>query len=610
MKDRATPASARPRRLLWHRGRLRTLRLICLAISAVLACGAVGLGAAPPAGAAPSAVSLVPVSGSGSTWVGNAMNNWTTGAYKYGIRVSYSAVGSTQGRNDFRSGVADFGASEIPYGVKDGNYDDPAPTNRGFAYIPDAAGGTTFMYHLNINGRQVTNLRLSGAVVAGIFTNKITMWNDPRIKADNPALNLPALKIVPVVRSDGSGATADFTQWMIATEGSYWTAYCALTGRSPCTQTSSYPVPSGNTTMHALSGDANVANYVAQASSNGAIGYVEFSYAINSGFPVAKLLNKAGYYTEPTPGHVAVSLLAARLHDNPNDLNTYLTEDLSGVYSNPDRRTYELSAYSYLIIPTDLRPANSMNANKGYTIGQFGQYVLCTGQKNVDSEGYSALPINLVEKGFDQLRRIPGSNVQATDTAAIAGCHNPTFSTNGANTLAVTDPYPPACDHIGKTQCATATGGAPGSGGAFGSSKNNPAGPGGSAAGGGANGAGGANGRAGGTTPGTGGGSGPGGAGGGAAANGSQAQACDPNTGVCGAGASGASSLGYGAQPNDSPINLAASNGDGEQVLLMSLSGALLFSLSIAPPLIAQAARRRRRRLGIDAFYRRGDDLR
>src|SRR5262249_24341926 len=154
-------------------------------------------------------------------------------------------------------------------------------------------------------------LRLSGENIARIFTGVLTRWNDPAIAADNPGLRLPAIKIVPVVRSDGSGSTAQFTQWMIATQGRYWTDYCRKVGRDPCTQTAAYPVLSGSG-MVGQSRDLGVSGYVAQASAVGAIGYVEYSYAIQAGFPVAKVLNVAGYYTEPTAGHVAVSLLRAK----------------------------------------------------------------------------------------------------------------------------------------------------------------------------------------------------------------------------------------------------------------------------------------------------------
>src|SRR5262249_22301802 len=144
-----------------------------------------------------SAAVFVPISGAGSTWSYNAIHAWSVSMAAAGIPVSYSSVGSTAGRSEFAAGVVDWAASEIPYGVRDGTNFDPPP-NRGYAYMPDTAGGTAFMYNLSVGGQRVTNLRLSGASIAGIFTNQITMWNDPKIAADNPGLNLPAIRIIPV----------------------------------------------------------------------------------------------------------------------------------------------------------------------------------------------------------------------------------------------------------------------------------------------------------------------------------------------------------------------------------------------------------------------------
>ena len=95
-----------------------------------------------------------------------------------------------------------------------------------------------------------------------------------------------------------------------------------------------------------------------------------------------------------------------------------------------------------------------MTTDKGYTIGTFGSYALCLGQSQVDVLGYSALPINLVQDGFAQLAEDPGVDSPAESSTAIAQCNNPTFSTNGTNTLADNDPQPLACDKQGTTQCA------------------------------------------------------------------------------------------------------------------------------------------------------------
>ena len=442
-------------------------RLMTVAGAGLTALCVVVLAPAPPAFAA----SFVPVSGAGSTWSYNAIHDWITSTAQYGAVVNYADVGSTAGRTDFAQGTVDFAASEVPYGVQDGNNSNPPP-QRGYAYIPDTGGGVAFMYNLHIGGQQVTNLRLSGATVAGIFTGQITMWNDPKIAADNPGLTLPAEQIVPVVRSDGSGATWELTQWMMATQGSSWTAYCAAVGRSPCTATTTYPVLPGSA-MVGQAGDLGVSGYVSQAQAEGAIGYTEYSFAQETGFPVAKVLNAAGYYTAPTPQNVGVSLLKAQVDLNFSD-PLYGTEELSQVYTDNDPRTYELSYYSYLIVPTD--SSNGFSSDKGYTLGFFAQYLLCQGQQDVDKLGYAALPINLVEEGYQQLQQVPGAILPASMTAFIASCNNPTFAVNGTNTLPNTAPMPPACDQQGPTQCAptTSTGGPVGTEVVLSSSANEP----------------------------------------------------------------------------------------------------------------------------------------
>jgi ABC-type phosphate transport system substrate-binding protein len=404
------------------------------------------LTAAPPAFAA----SYVPIAGAGSTGAFPAIDQWIADIAQFGLNVNYIDDGSSTGRSQFAAGVVDWAQSDIPYGLQDGSNVDTPPT-RGYAYMPDLAEGLAFVYNLHIGSVQVTNLRLSGATIAGIFTNKITMWNDPAIAADNPGLALPAERIVPVVRSDGSGATSVFTQWMLATQPSYWNAYCAVVGSSPCTQTSSYPVEPG-TDMVAQPGDVGVAGYVTQPEAEGAIGYVANTYALETGFPVANVLNAAGYYTAPTFENIAVSLLQAQFDMNPSDA-LYLTANLSGVYTDTDPRNYELSYYSYMILPTDT--SDGFTSDEGYSLGAFGSYLLCQGQQQVDFLGYSALPISLVEAGYAQLQKIPGN--QVTAPTSLQQCDNPTYTTNGTNALANNDPMPPACDQQGPTQCLPAS---------------------------------------------------------------------------------------------------------------------------------------------------------
>ena len=429
--------------------RRQALRILAAVTVVTATCA---FGAPRPAVAA---TDYYPISGAGSTWSQNALNQWIKDVSQYGMRVNYAGTGSSDGRQEFINGTVDFAASDIPFQLTPDDGSAPEnPVAGSYAYMPITAGGTVFMYNLTIGGQRVTNLRLSGENITKIFTGVITTWNDPAIALDNPGLTLPAEKIVPVVRSDGSGSTAQFTLYMISQYPALWNAYCKASGRAPdCAETSYYPTISS---MIAQSGDLGVAGYVAQSYAEGAIGYVNYSYALNAGFPVAQMLNADGYYTEPTPDNVAVSLLQAQINTDPTSPN-YLTEQLNGVYNDMDPRTYPLSSYSYLIMPTKILPNSSFTMAKGTTLAAFTYYAMCQGQQESASLGYSPMPINLVQDSFAQIEKIPGAVVQNIN---IASCNNPTFTSNGTNALANTAPLPPPCDKQGTTQCSVGTGGA------------------------------------------------------------------------------------------------------------------------------------------------------
>lgn len=436
--------------------RIRLVRSIALLFALVLL--AIGASAGITQEAA-HAAAWIPVTGRGSTWSQNALDQWRRNvASNYGMTINYTGDGSSAGRRAFLDGTVDFAISEIPFqsAPEDGSASERPTT--GFAYMPIVAGGTSFMYNLKIGGKRVTNLRLSGESITKIFTGVIKNWNDPQIKADNPALAMPDKAIVPVVRSDGSGSTAQFTLWMSKQHPALWNAFCTTIHRAtPCGFTSQYP---NFDNAKAQDQSRGVAGYVSQDYGEGAITYVEYSYALKSGFPVAKVLNASGYYVEPTASSVAVALLKAQINTNQASPD-YLTQILDGVYNNPDKRSYPLSSYSYMIVPTQV--AGIFTADKGKTLGAFTNYVLCEGQQQAAALGYSPLPMNLVLAGFDQIHRIPGAD---TSTVDINKCNNPTFKKGdspSSNQLAVTAAQPAACDKQGTTQCATGTGGAKGS---------------------------------------------------------------------------------------------------------------------------------------------------
>ncbi len=205
------------------------------------------------------------------------------------------------------------------------------------------------MYHVTVGGHLITNLRLSGETLMKIFTGQITNWDDPEITKDYGA-QLPNEPIIPVVRSDGSGATYFFTRWMAHEFPAEWNAFCqkAHPGiKLPCPQTEFYP-QFGNAKLE--SGSNAVSVYVTSSYGEGAIGYDEYAYALNAHWPVVAMENPAGYYVLPTASNVAVALTQAQINEDQSSPN-FLQQNLDNVYTYTDPRSYPLSSYSYLIVP-------------------------------------------------------------------------------------------------------------------------------------------------------------------------------------------------------------------------------------------------------------------
>jgi len=414
---------------------------------ALLICGvtAASLGAAGPAAAA----THNPIVGDGSSWAANAANQWVADTQPSGLKVVFTSTGSAQGRKDFAGGGVDFALSDIPYGADPSDQSD-TPNGRGFAYVPIVAGGTAFPYNLKVAGQQVRNLRLSGETIAKIFTNAITNWNDPQITKDNNGHSLPAIPIIPVVRSDGSGATAQFTRYLDKAYPSIWQPFQGSAGL-----TEYFPRKDPQV---AQNGSDGVMNFVTSDAGAGAIGFDEYSYALQKNFPVVKLKNAAGFYTLPTQYNDAVALTQAKINTTDvNDPSKYLTQNLDDVYTYNDPRTYPLSSYSYMIIPTGAKDP-SLDTGKRQTLTDYMNYSLCLGQSDAGKLGYSPLPLNLVQAAFEQINKLgaadPGVDVSNVNPA---NCNNPTFdgSNPNNNVLAKIAPQPPACDQDGQGPCGT-----------------------------------------------------------------------------------------------------------------------------------------------------------
>lgn len=381
--------------------------------------------AAVTAGAAPAAngATYEPITGTGSTWAQDVMDQWRRDtAERFDMTVDYSGVGSTAARRDFINGSVDFAVSELPFQAQPEDGSAPEIPPRAYEYVPLTAGGLSFMYHLVIEGRHVTDLRLSGPVITKIFSGAIGNWSDPAIQADNPGHAMPDKPITPIVRADGSGTSAQLTSWMTAQYPGLW----------PHGVKSQFPLPPNG---KAQKGSDGVAGYVAQAYGEGAITYVENVYSLRAGFPSAKVLNAAGYYVSPTAGSVAIALLGAGVVNG--------VQELGGVYDHPDPRAYPLSSYSYLIAPTDV--GGVFTEAKGQTLGRFIEYAVCDGQQRAGQLGYAPLPLNLVREAAARVAEIPGATPMSLDA-----CTNPTFvpgDTDASNALLRLTPMPPAADY-------------------------------------------------------------------------------------------------------------------------------------------------------------------
>ena len=550
----------------------------CARLLAVLLCAVTVL--AVQTGTANASTSL---NGDGSSWAGPALDQWRQDVEPQGIQINFTADGSAAGRVQWAAGQDDFTASDVPFRAK-GDPGDVNGTGQGenpqydYSYVPVTAGGTAFMYHVTVAGKLLTNLRLSPDTLVKIFTSKITYWDDPAIEHDYGG-TLPHELITPVVRSDGSGATAQFTRYMEHTHKSAWDAYCKAQLGATCGDYTEFYPPSGR--MVAQNGSDVVANYIQSPTGEGTIGYDEYAYAKRADWPVVKVLNTAGYYALPTASNVAVALTAAKIKgvdDNtpPSDPD-YLQQNLDAVYTMKDPRAYPISSYSYLIVPRSGESRGippKFTTAKGSALSKYIGYILCPGQGEADQLGYSPIPRGLVKGGLLQVAHIPG-NDDGIDPDKLNNCANPTFNSSGKLIVLTNAPQPSPCDKAGEPLTCTVSGG-------------KAVTPGGSTGGGGGTGG------TGGTTAGGTGGTGGATTGGAAPSGSPSGGTVDPDTGQVIPNGSGG---GTGAEV---PATVVALSGRHDDRLLTTLTALELLAVVAVPPFLG-AYLTRRRRLGLAA---------
>jgi phosphate transport system substrate-binding protein len=285
-----------------------------------------------------------------------------------GITVNYGGGGSSKGRTDLASGVVNFAGSDSPIPA------DEAANFKGKSvlYFPVLVGAITMSY--NVPG--VTNLKLTPAVIAGIFQAKITKWNDPAIKAINPGAKLPSTPISLAVRSDSSGTTQNFTLFLEKAAGSAW----KLGSSSVITWPSS---------AHAGNGNSGVAQIV--KTTPGAIGYVDLATAKASGLTYASVKNSAGSYVVPTPSSASAAAGAVSVAPNL----TFAAAWASGA-----------SAYPISYQTWDLVYQHQANANDAAMLKAYLSYLLGPGQSLLTSLGYAPLPSSIDSAAKAQLSKI------------------------------------------------------------------------------------------------------------------------------------------------------------------------------------------------------------
>ncbi len=311
-------------------------------------------------GATPTASAGGPyqlIEGTGSTWSQNALNQWIADVASDGIQVAYGGGGSSQGRQDFGNDTVDFAVTEIPFQGRDPRTGQSDSANgRKFAYMPVVAGGTSFMYHLEIGGKLYTGLRLSGETIAKIFTGHITNWDDPEITADNNGFKLPSTKIVPVVRSDGSGTTAQLTTWMDNQYPSLWRPFCQLQGADVVLP------DQGRDGREGRLGRCRQPYLRQLRQRHDRLRRVLLR--LERQLPGGEDAQQGRATTCcPTAYNVAVALTQAKINEDKSS-PLYLTQILTGVYTYSDPRTYPLSSYSYMIVPTGANDPR-MNPSEG-----------------------------------------------------------------------------------------------------------------------------------------------------------------------------------------------------------------------------------------------------
>jgi phosphate transport system substrate-binding protein len=298
--------------------------------------------------------------------------------------VNYSPAGSSVGVKDIQQGTVDFGDSEIPMSSTD-----LAKAQGPVLQIPVDLGGVAVSYNLPGGPK---NIKLDGPTLAGIFDGSITTWSAPPIAALNPGVSLPSTRIIPVHRADSSGPGWDLDDYLIVTDPS-WSTRIGATKPSK-----TWPLASVGVGEQLNSG---VADYVKQTP--GAIGFVEYGYALQAGFVNAALKNKDGQFVAPSIDGIAAAGSQAGT----------LSATKFSIIDEPGATTYPLANFSWTLLNQ-----KQTNAAKGLAAGKLFDYVVTTGQQVAPSLGYAPLPASVVALAQQTLQTLETATGAALFTSS------------------------------------------------------------------------------------------------------------------------------------------------------------------------------------------------
>jgi len=318
------------------------------------------------------------INGAGATFPFPLYSKWfsTYNRMHPEVRINYQSIGSGGGIKQITERTVDFGASDAPMS------DEEMAKAPGIQHIPTVMGAVVLVY--NVPGLQ--DLRLAPGTLARIFLGKITKWNDPAIAKDNPGTKLPDLAIAVAHRSDGSGTTYSFTDYLTKVSPEWKSG--PGTGKSV-----NWPAGLGG------KGNEGVTGLVKQT--EGGIGYVELAYANQNKLPVAELQNHDGNWVKPTLEAVSAAAAKAAI---PDDYRISITDQ-------PGKEAWPISTFTYLLVYKDMP-----DGPKGEALLQFLWWAQHDGQKLAPALEYAPLPGPVVTKVENTLRKITvqGKAVLAT----------------------------------------------------------------------------------------------------------------------------------------------------------------------------------------------------